>query len=736
VKPFFEKHCIECHGKDDPEKGLSISRLIEGEPDVSKHPAVWKKIESALRTHGMPPEDAPQPSLSERRTVAELLAHEYRNMDCSGSRDPGRATLRRLNRTEYRNTVRDLLGVDFDPAKDFPRDDLGYGFDNMGDVLSLSPLHLEKYFAAAESVAVKAFRAPETVRQPEVPLSPVSEPIDSEKTGDRYQGREHVFLDNGSVQTSIRLPESGRYVLHVRAFATSGQQAASAMDIRLDERTMRTFAVTASPDDPAWHLHTFFVEAGDHVLEIAFTNHQKNHSLHLVRTELIGPVDVPEDELPVAHRRFLVERPSLDPGSDNSPSWEDAARKALVKLTHHAYRRSVAKAEVDRLLAFVTEGREQGASFERSMQTALEAIIVSPSFLFLGGVNRSDGSKEPTRDLDDYELASRLSYFLWKSMPDQELFDLAASGSLRENLVGQVRRMLSSDKVLAFAHDFGGQWLQTRVLWDVLPDPEVYGKFEDSLRRAMIEEVEHFFAEVVRKDSSIVSLIDADFTYLNETLARHYGIENVSGDHFRRVTLTDGKRGGVLTLGAVLTVTSSPDRTSPVLRGKWVLETLLGESPPPPPPDLKIERIPEGEKAEVEATLRVRLEHHRKDPLCSSCHQHFDPLGFALEHYDGIGRWRSRDTGGQDIDALGKLPDGREFDGISGLKALLRSELDELRRTLVEKLLTYALGRGLEFSDECTIRDIATATERSEDKFSGLIEGIVQSDAFQKRRTE
>jgi len=552
----------------------------------------------------MPPEDSRRPKDEEYDAVGAWLAATLGPADRAGPPDPGRVTIRRLNRAEYSNTIRDLLGVEFNAAADFPSDDVGYGFDNIGDVLTLPPLLLEKYLAAAEQIAAKAIAA--------------------DKPGDKLA------------------------------------------------------------DHPESHRRIFFVA----------------------------------------------------PGGKSSP--EEAAEQILRRLATRAYRRPVSDQELARLLKLVAAARAQNDGFEAGIQLALEAILVSPHFLFRVELDPEPNGVGRIRTLNEYELASRLSYFLWSSMPDDELFELAARGKLHENLDRQVRRMLGDPRSKALVENFAGQWLQLRNLDRAAPDKSQFPAFDDDLRRAMRTESEMFFETIVREDRSVLELLDADFTFVNARLARHYGLDGVEGDRFRRVSLPAGggqdalhARGGVLTQAAILTVTSNPARTSPVKRGKWVLDNILGTPPPDPPPS--VPRLQDDAKAVAAGTVRQRMEQHRKDPDCAVCHKEMDALGFALENFDAVGAWRTKD-GNFPIDAAAQLPDGRSFNGPRELKAVLRGSKEQFARCLTEKLLTYAVGRGVEPYDRPAVEGIVSAAKAGDYKFSTLVLGIVHSDPFQKRR--
>ena len=585
VQPLLARYCYGCHNDEKHKGELSLAALTKGS-DALQHPEIWQKVLSKIRDHEMPPEEKLQPSPSERERVTGWIEHAL--FDCENP-DPGRVTLRRLNRAEYNNTVRDLVGVDFHPADDFPVDDTGYGFDNIGDVLTLSPMLLEKYLAAAESILTRAFT-------------------------------------NDSIRRAILICE-------------------------------------------------------------------------------------PQD------------------GTTNQ-----CFRTILARFTQRAYRWPVQADEVERLTQLAEMTLANGADFETSVKAALEAVLISPHFLFRGELPSQTGTQTKAHPIGEYVLASRLSYFLWSSMPDEELFALAAQKQLRRHLDEQVRRMLRDPKSKAFVENFSGQWLQTRDLKQVTPDAKLFPAFDDELRDDMAQESELFFENVLREDRSILDFLEGDYTFVNERLARHYGLEGVSGLAFRRVSLKGTPRGGVLTQGSVLTVTSNPTRTSPVKRGKWVLENLLAQPPPPPPPG--VPPLGEGAEETAAASLRQRMERHRSDPHCASCHAQMDPLGFSLENFDAIGAWREQD-GTFPIDATGQLPGGEHFSGAAQLRQMLMKEKrPQFVRCLTEKMLTYALGRGLEYYDRCAVERITSALPSQGYRFSALVFGIVKSVPFQQTRGE
>jgi mono/diheme cytochrome c family protein len=586
IAPLLTKYCVHCHGGAKPKAGLSLA--FKSMAEAGKKPQVWEKVAAQLSAGEMPPSGRPKLEAKEMELLTGWLHDDMLGGDCKGRRDPGRVTIRRLNRAEYNNTVRDLLFIkDFKPADDFPSDDVGYGFDNIADVLSLSPLLLEKYLAAAEKA-----------------------------------------------------------------------------------------------------------------VELAFQNQE-------------------------IRARFLAQ-------GKGKTKRIDRAQAVIEGFAGRAYRRPAGPAEVARLVRFVELAEQNGQPFEKGVQLAFQAALVSPHFLFRVEMDRNNPKIEPfaIQPISEYELASRLSYFLWSSMPDDELLGQAESKSLRTNLEAQVRRMLQDPKTHALTENFAGQWLQLRSLPGAQPDPKLFPAFKEPLRRAMQEETERFFEAVVKEDRSILDFLDAEFTFVNETLAKHYGIPGIKGPEFQRVKLDKAKRGGVLTHASILTVTSNPTRTSPVKRGKWILENILNSPPPPPPPD-----VPELEEnaKELKGSLRERMEQHRAKPICASCHQRMDPLGFAFENFDAIGAWRDKD-GKFAIDAAGTLPTGQSFKGARELSGILRERAPEFRRCLAEKMLTFGLGRGLEYYDKCALDDICAGAAKGEDRFSSLVIAIVKSDPFQLRK--
>ncbi len=733
VLPILAKYCVSCHGPIKPKHGLNLAAFTT-EAAALKDLKTWEKVLENVEGGSMPPDDHPQLSEAESKQFAQYLQSLLSKANCSIAQDPGRVTLRRLNREEYNNTIRDLVGVDSRPADDFPSDDVGYGFDNVGDVLTLPPLLMEKYLAAAESIAEQAILADDQPRGP-------TRRFRAESVAKSGSGNVHgdtgfwMMATNAEVGVDGVFPRSGTYILRARAFGQQAGKDLPRLEFLVDGKPVAGFEVKGEEDAPAVFEARVKLDRPAHRLAAAFTNdawypdvpdpRRRDRNLAVEYLEVVGPIYSLPHNLPDSHKKIIFRRPT-------HLNRREVAREILAKFATRAFRRPATPAEVDRLVALVDLALKDGDRFERGIQVAVQAVLVSPHFLFRVELDTRPGAP---RTLTDLELASRLSYFLWSSMPDDELLALASKRQLRagNNLDAQVARMLRDPKARALVENFSGQWLQTRNLKLANPDRGRYGKFDEPLRRAMEKEVEHFFAAIVHDDRPISDFLHADYTFLNERLAKHYGIEGVTGDQFRRVSLTDPRRGGVVTMASTLTVTSNPTRTSPVKRGKWILEEILGMPPPPPPPN--VADLADDKKEMARGTLRVRMEQHRADPNCASCHARMDPLGFGLENFDAIGSWRDQD-GKFPVDASGTLPDGRSFTGPAELKAVLLTKIKPFSRCLTEKLMTYALGRGLEYPDRCAVEKIADSVLADGGRFSKLISAIVHSDPFQKRGVE
>ena len=717
VQPLLAKYCAECHSGQKPKGGLAFEAFGDERAALNRRDA-WQKVAENLASEAMPPEGKPQPSENERALVLRWIESRVLKIDCSKI-DPGRVTIRRLNRGEFNNTVRDLIGIDFRPADDFPSDDVGYGFDNIGDVLAMPPVLLERYLAAAERIVDAAIATSDPDRAPV------------------QSARGKTLASVGDAEHEFEFSRTGDYALRVLVWAQQAGDEKAKMTLRLDGKDLETREVDAVEGAARFYEIKCNVAAGKHRFAGRFINdyykpedpdpNNRDRNLIVERLEVQGPLGVLPEKLPASHTRLITCRP--EPGGDPTA----CARAILRPFVTRAFRRPAADQEVERLIRFVVAATKEGDSFERGIQLAMQAVLVSPHFLFRIELDPESTDPAAIRTLNDFELATRLSYFLWSSMPDDELFRLAHEGTLRKegNLAAQVRRMLKDPKSAALVENFAGQWLQLRNLKNISPDKKQFSAFDDALRSAMEQETRLFFGAIVEEDRSILDLLDANFTFLNERLAKHYGIAGVQGDEFRKVALTTGERGGILGHASVLLVTSNPTRTSPVKRGKWVLENLLGAAPPPPPPGTP--ELKEAGDKPLEGTLRQRMEQHRANPACAACHAQMDALGFGMENYDVVGAWRAKE-GDLDIDASGTLPGGASFKSPAELRAVLRGRGAEFRRCFTEKLLTYALGRGLEYYDRCTVDTIAHNLAAGQDRFSAVVLEIVNSDAFQKRR--
>ena len=715
VRPLLDKYCYSCHGNGKKKADLALDAYPD-EASISKDRKVWEKVLHQVRTREMPPENKPQPTPAERDLMATWIDAEIFPCDCNHP-DPGRVTLRRLNRVEYNNTIRDLVGVNFQPADDFPMDDIGYGFDNIGDVLSLPPILLEKYLAAATKILDAAL-----VTDP--PKPPAR----------KFRGG--ALPTVGEISAAVDFPKDGEYILRARAYGDQAGNEPARMALRLAGKELKKFDVPGGENSPGTYEVRLPVKAGARQFAAAFLNDfydpkgkvgNRDRNLYIMELEVVGPIETALPALPETHRRILF-RPS---SATNKP---EVAREIIGRFARRAFRRPVTADEVNRLSKFVELAAKEGESFEKGIKLALTAVLVSPHFLFRGEVQPEPDNPKAVHPINEYALAARLSYFLWSSMPDDELFQLAEKKTLRKNLDLQVKRMLLDPKARALVDNFAAQWLQLRNLKQVSPDPKLFASFDEPLRAAMQKETELFFEAIMREDRSILDFLDANYTFVNERLARHYGLTGITGEQFQRVFFKDNQRGGILTHASILTITSNPTRTSPVKRGKWVLENILGTPPPPPPPD--VPELSEDKARVLSGSLRQRMEQHREKPLCASCHARMDPIGFGFENFDGIGAWRAKD-GDFPVDPMGKLVSGESFNTPGQLRLiLLKEKRAEFVHCLSEKMLTYALGRGLEYYDKCALEQIANGLARNKHKFSSFILEVVKSVPFQQRRGE
>ncbi len=811
VLPVLAKNCFGCHNEKLNIAGLNLEALRKGSAAV-KEKAVWKNVLVKLRDGDMPPRGLPAPTSSEVTAVTRWIEGLLGPMavPAGPNSGPGRVTARRLNRAEYNATIRDLLGVQVRPADEFPVDDSGYGFDNIGDVLSLSPLLMEKYLAAARKLSRLAVYGETLPPKPTVlavfmPKKGPDEavgmasgitlpysmrgslyarytfPVDAEyeirvrirnhrdKNGIKYDAPKDEFLssfqaamapgaqegaepDGGAQKAAGPTPNGGKRGGRApREPLTPEERKAHEEKDRLEFPPLQLLVTldgkkigedfiegnTNYKYDRGDVIARSYVTAGEHYIRASFPeladlddprrniNPDGRRRIYVEQADLAGPYN-PTTEPSESRRKIFV-------CQDRTPA---CARKIVENLGQRAYRRPMTSLEIDQLVGLVALAQRQGDSFDEGVRLAVEAMLVSPNFLFRVETDPKPaaGSVAGAHRISDYELASRLSYFLWSSTPDDELFRLAKEGKLGqpEVLKAQVQRMMADPKGNALVDNFAGQWLGIRNLDRKSPDPGRFPGTDDELLDYMHTETNMFVSAMFREDRSILDFIDARFTYLNGPLASHYGIDGVKGEAFRRVDLKGPQRSGVLTQGSILIVSSYPTRTSVVTRGKWVLENLLGTPPPPPPPG--VPTLAEGEIGTA-ASLREKMEQHRANPTCAVCHLSMDPIGFGLENYDASGAWRTHD-GKFVIDASGTLPGGTTFNGADGLKQLLKSKAGMFTHNFTEELMTYALGRGLEPFDKASVDAIVSDVSAHGYRFSRLVMDIVNSDAFLKRGAE
>ena len=772
-RALLDRYCVTCHNDRLRTGGLTLAADAVDVADVAAHAEVWEKVVRKLRAGAMPPRPRPRP---EPAAYAEFRAWLEGELDAAAAADPnpGRTeTFHRLSRTEYRNAVRDLLALDVDVAELLPADDTSYGFDNIAGVLGVSPTLMERYLAAARKIGRLAVASP--VPSPTAETFRIASDLGQDR---RMEGL--PFGTRGGMVVDYNFPEDAEYVFEI---LPDGPLRIEPHDLEVtidgERIALLTVGKRPDPDDPRG-LYTPQIEAlevrtpvtaGPHTVGVAFlrktaaepegirklylrpftgegSGGDSRYQPYVESVTIAGPYESsgarPVEGTPSRERIFTC-RPAAGAAdaaptgaapAGAAPAGEAACvREILSTIARRAYRRPVSEDDVDRLLTFYDRGRAAG-SFDTGIEMALRRLLVSPEFLFR--VERDPEGIAPGASyrLSDLELASRLSFFLWSSIPDDELLAVAERGELGdpETFDAQVERMLADPRSEALVGNFAGQWLTLRNAAAVRPDEDEFPDFGEGLRQAFRRETELLFESVLREDRSALDLLAADYTFVNERLAQHYGIPNVRGSHFRRVALddADAARGGLLGHGSILTVTSYANRTSPVNRGKWVLENILGTPPPPPPPD-----VPELETAEGAEPLSMReaMEQHRANPVCASCHRLMDPLGLSLEHFDAIGRWRDREAGGAAIDASGELPDGTPFDGPAGLRAALLRHPDRFVTTVTEKLMTYALGRGVEHYDAPAVRAIVRDAARDDYRLSALVKGVVRSTPFQRRRS-
>ena len=758
IQKTVSTYCVTCHNDKLKTGGLALDRPELA--DVAAHADVWEKVIRKVRTGMMPPAGVPRPNAAERDA---LLSSVVATLDEAARTrpNPGRPLVHRLNRAEYSNAIRDLLALEIDASTMLPADDSSAGFDNNADVLGVSPVLLESYLTAAERVSALA-------------LGDRSLP----PAGEIYRVRQDESQDRhvpglplgtvGGILVDTTLPLDGEYQFRVTLFRTNlgtmrGLEYEHQLEISVDGERVHLAAfggdkeIVASSDNPTTtgdavdgrFTARVKLKAGPHKIGVAFlektqalnTRRLQNYVRsssdtidfsgypHIDEVILTGPFNATGAAGTPSRRRLLVCQPKTQ--ADEA----GCARQILSTVSRRAYRSEPSERDLATLMDFFRQGRKDGGSFDSGIDLALRRVLASPKFIFRTERDPAGIAAGAAYRVSDIDLASRLSFFIWSSIPDDELLDLAARGALSRpaTFERQMRRMLADPKAQSLVDNFLGQWLQLRNVRSKQPNSHEFPDFDDNLRQALHAETELFFGSIIREDRSVLDLMNADYTFVNERLARHYGIPNVYGSHFRRVTLPDETRRGLLGKGAVLMVTSHPHRTSPVIRGKWVLENILG-APPPPPPDV-VPPFEEETAAARPKSVRERLEAHRRNPACAGCHRMIDPAGLALENFDAVGAWRSRDGGtrGTPVDASGQLVDGTKVDGVVALRQALMREPEIFVGTVTEKLLTYALGRGLVASDMPAVRAIVRDARRDDYRFSSVVLGIVRSVPFQMR---
>jgi Protein of unknown function (DUF1592)/Protein of unknown function (DUF1588)/Protein of unknown function (DUF1587)/Protein of unknown function (DUF1585)/Protein of unknown function (DUF1595) len=750
---LLKQYCFQCHNAALKSGNLTLEGLSSAEAE--RHPDTWEKVVHKLKTGEMPPPKLPRPSAA---AVRDFTSGVISELDAAARREPyaGKPVIRRLNRTEYTNAVRDLLAIELPLAAELPEDGVAAGFDNVADALSMSPLLLERYLKVARKVSQLAVGVRDA--------SPVIEIYPASETQAGWQGEGMPFGTRGGIRVNHYFSHDGEYQLRaflekqrltptegVRFFRTTARLKAGNHDVIVTfpndfaEREGPVSDVSgpggAALGGPLDLLGTairptiefrvdgrrikLFEIAGMTSGEAAFDGQPGPPALG--RIEIAGPYNATGVSETPSRKRIFVCRPK--DAADELP----CANRVLSDIVRRAFRRDITPSDLKPFLTTFTRTRAK-SGFEESIAASIRDVLLSPDFLFRLEFDPSGSGPGSVHPVSEFELASRLSFFLWNTIPDDALLDIAGRGKLRAELGKEIRRMLDDPRAVTLADNFAEQWLGLRSLGDVQPDPQVYPEFNSALGHAFRTETKLFVRSLFRNNRSILDLLGADYTYLDETLARHYGVPGVIGPGFRRVRLPpDSNRGGLLTHGSILMLTSHPTATSPVLRGKWILDNLLNAAPPPPPAN--VPPLDESPMDGRKLTSRQKVERHRNNPACASCHVRIDPMGFALENFDGIGRWRVEDEGGE-VDASGVLPSGETFSGPRGLKALLLEHSDEFVSSATERLMTYALGRELDARDQPAIREIMRGAEANRYRFYDLIAAIVKSVPFQMRQTK
>ena len=751
--PFLQKYCTDCHGEKKQKGDLSL-HTFRDDVSVLKQRKTWRRVFDVVTNGDMPPEDKPQPDKAERDAFIASAKAVFTTYEARAKPDPGRVTIRRLNRSEYNNTLSALLGFDVEPANDFPTDGVGYGFDNIGDVLSISPLLMERYLDAAQTVAEQAI----PVESPKPPKRHMAakfcEPagpsvVTRGEWRDFTPGKDGI--GTGPIHTPFKAEPDGSYTVRAEVWADAkpGQKVRVAL--------LAAGANIARPEPPARlaQLEADKVPqvAKCRVLQVVEVTARTEAKPQVVEGKMSGITGV--ERVAMALVRDVTSPPAklavkwlevVGPEDMRTPflkKWAQAApgkppgvqtRTMLAYFMPRAWHRVVAPDEIERVARLADAAMKRGETWEAGMRQCLVAVLSSPKFLFRMEIDDQPFNTEP-HPINEFQLATRLSYFLWSTCPDDELLSYALSNKLTANLDAQIRRMLKDPRAETLVDNFGMQWLQLRRLAGHQADAKTFDKWKPHLKESMLQETRMFFAEIVREDRSVLDLLDSDFTYLDRRLGELYNVwpdGGYKGDDFRRVSLKGAQRGGLLTQASILTVTSNPTRTSPVKRGKWILEQILGDPPPAPPP--VVPSLDDESRKELTGTFRQRLEQHRADPKCANCHAKMDTMGFALENFNGIGQWRDKNEQNQPVEVGGKLSNGRELKSLADLKKMLRDDKQSFTRCLSEKMLIYAVGRGLDYYDDRALEKIQDEVAKGGYKFSSLVAAIAKSDPFRLRR--
>ncbi len=750
-KALLDKYCVTCHN----EKLKTAGMVLENRDltHVADRAELWEKVATKLRGGMMPPPNMPRPDAATIEGLANWLENEI-DRSYNAKANPGRVGLHRLNRAEYGNAVRDLLDLDVDTSDLLPADDSNYGFDNIADALTVSPVLLERYLSSAWRISGLA------VGDPKITPTTTTFRTRPDASQDAHVEGLPVGTRGGLIE-KYNFPLDGEYLFKVRFWGNTvntprGLELPTHVEVLLDGVRVKLTTIGGQEDADLANVNPTAgaeavakrvelqipVKAGPHTIGVTFLQKSTGPKIDLLQPydrEKLDPINtagIPElDWVSVtgpfkatgagdtpSRRKIFVCRPAA--GADAVP----CARRILTTVARRAYRRPVTEKETEQLLTYFQRGQNEGKTFDSGIETALAFVLVNPQFLFRSEADPTNVAAGTAYRISDLELASRLSFFLWSSIPDDQLLTLAQQGKLKDPAIleQQVKRMLADSRADSLISNFLGQWLYLRNLKGIIPDPQIFPDFDDNLRQAFQRETEMFFASVMREDRSVVDLITANYTFVNERLAKHYGIPGVYGDQFRKVQVADEARRGLLGQGSILTVSSYANRTSPVLRGKWVLTNILGTPPPPPPPNVPpLKEVASG-------TMRQRMEQHRVNVACAGCHRVMDPLGFSMENFDAIGHWRTLDQGAP-IDASGNMTDGTKINGPAQLRAAVAAKPGQFVRTFTSMLMTYALGRGLEYYDNPVVRSITRDSAKNNYRFTSIVAGIVRSAPFQMK---